>query len=102
MSLSSGRMSNPCATTRTAPAPAPGHADALPVGHPCGNGYLEAGGLACAGQGDATAAAAVGLLNGQLQLGLLIGTRDRTGRAPGTEQAAQQVVYIYSSGAESP
>src|SRR6185369_6878006 len=74
----------------------PGQPDPLPVHHPGRDGHGVDPGALEASEGDLTAAAPVRLLDAQLQLGLLIGAGNRTGRptraATRPEEVSEQVL----------
>src|SRR5919107_396547 len=75
-----------------APAALAGQADPLAVHHPGWDGHLVAALAVRAGQVDPAAAAAVRLLDRELELGLLVGAGDRPAAA--AEQAAEQVIKV--------
>ena len=72
-----------------AAATLPGQPDPLAVRHPGWDRDVEGPASAvAAGQRDGPAAAVVGLLDGELDLGFLVGARDRPKAPPGPEPAA--------------
>src|SRR5262249_22365867 len=73
-----------------------GEPDALPVGHAGRHPHVEGPLPVRALQGDRPLRAVVRLLDGHLQLGLLVGTGNRAPAAPGpaAAQPAQQVLEI--------
>src|SRR5690606_35624312 len=71
----------------------PGEPDALAVRHPCRDRHRERARAGRAVEGDRTPPAPVRLLDGEHELGLLVGARDRAVRAP-AEDVAEQVLQV--------
>src|ERR1700757_3193000 len=82
--------------------PCPASRIRCPSVTPAGDRDVQGGAGPVAGQRDGPAPATVGLLDGELDLGLLVGARDRTHGAPAppgpaepaAEDAAQQGIEI--------
>src|SRR4029450_10518830 len=76
------------------PPPLAGQADPLAVDHPGRDGDLVAALPVRPGPADPAPAAPVGLFDGQLELGLLVGPGHRPGRPAAPKQAAEQVLQV--------
>jgi hypothetical protein len=82
----------------------PGQPDPLAVRYPGRHRDFQGPARAFAGQRDGPARAPVGLFDGELELGLLVGAGDRSPAPPGpaAEDAAQELLEIYvATGAET-